>query len=106
MLPGRQDYFHLGPRPKTHPPHPNTREDNGTPLQYACLENPTDGGAWKAAVHAVAEGGTRLNDFTFTFMHWRRKWQPTPVRLPGKSHGWRSLVGYSPRGHKELDTTE
>ena len=42
----------------------------------------------------------------FTFMHWRRKWQPTPVFLPGKSHGWRSLVGYSPWGHKELDTTE
>ena len=37
---------------------------------------------------------------------WRRQWQPTPVFLPGKSHGWRSLVGYSPRGHKELDTTE
>ena len=32
---------------------------------------------------------------------WRRKWQPTPILLPGKSHGWRSLVGYSPRGHKE-----
>ena len=37
---------------------------------------------------------------------WRRKWQPTPVFLPGESHGWRSLVGYSPRGCKELDTTE
>ena len=37
---------------------------------------------------------------------WRRKWQPTPVFLPGESHGQRSLVGYSPRGHKELDTTE
>ena len=37
---------------------------------------------------------------------WRRKWQPTPVFLPGKSHGQRSLAGYSPRGHKELDTTE
>ena len=37
---------------------------------------------------------------------WRRKWQPTPVFLPGESHGWRNLVGYSPRGHKELDTTE
>ena len=35
-----------------------------------------------------------------------RKWQPTPVLLPGKSHGWRSLVGYSPWGHKEVDTTE
>ena len=37
---------------------------------------------------------------------WRRKWQPTPVLLPGESHGGRSLVGYSPRGRKELDTTE
>ena len=37
---------------------------------------------------------------------WRRKWQPTPGFLPGKSHGQRSLVGYSPRGPKESDTTE
>ena len=37
---------------------------------------------------------------------WRRKWQPTPVFLPGKSHGLRSLVGYSPWGRKELDMTE
>ena len=37
---------------------------------------------------------------------WRRKWQPTPVLLPGKSDGWRSLVGYSPWGYKESDTTE
>ena len=42
-------------------------EGNGTPLQYSCLENPMDGGAWKAAVHGVAEGRTRLSDFTFTF---------------------------------------
>ena len=39
-------------------------------------------------------------------MPWRRKWQPTPVPLPGKSHGWRSLVGYSPWGRKESDMTE
>ena len=37
---------------------------------------------------------------------WRRKWQPTPVLLPGESHGQRSLVGYSPRSRKELDMTE
>ena len=37
---------------------------------------------------------------------WRRVWQPTPVFLPGESHGQRSLVGYSPRGYKEMDTTE
>ena len=43
------------------------REDNGTPLLYSCLENPMDGGAWKAAVHGVAECRTRLSDFTFTF---------------------------------------
>ena len=42
-------------------------EGNGTPLQYSCLENSMDGGAWKAAVHGVAEGQTRLSDFTFTF---------------------------------------
>ena len=36
---------------------------------------------------------------------WRRKWPPSPVFLPGKSHGQRSLAGYSPRGHKESDTT-
>ena len=39
-------------------------------------------------------------------MHWRRKWQPTPVFLPGKLHGQRSLEVYSPRGHKESDTSE
>ena len=37
---------------------------------------------------------------------WRKKWQPTPVFLPGKSHGWRSLVGYCPWGPKESDMTE
>ena len=37
------------------------------PLQYSCLENPTDGGAWWAAVHGVAKSQTRLSDFTFTF---------------------------------------
>ena len=42
-------------------------EGNGTPLQYSCLENPMDGGAWKAAVHGVAQSRTRLSDFTFTF---------------------------------------
>ena len=46
---------HLGP------------QGNGTPLQYSCLENPMDGGAWKAAVDGVAEGRTQLSDFTFTF---------------------------------------
>ena len=42
-------------------------EGNGTPLQYSCLENPMDGGAWWAAVHGVAKSWTRLGNFTFTF---------------------------------------
>ena len=42
-------------------------EGNGTPLQYSCLENPLDGGAWWAAVHGVAKSQTRLSDFTFPF---------------------------------------
>ena len=42
----------------------------------------------------------------FTFMHWRRKWQPIPVFLPGKSQGWGSLVGCRPWGCTESDTTE
>ena len=37
---------------------------------------------------------------------WNRKWQPTPVLLPGECHGQRSLAGYSPWGHRELDSTE
>ena len=43
------------------------REGDGTPLQYSCLENPMDGGAWWAAVHGVAKSQTQLSDFTFTF---------------------------------------
>ena len=42
------------------------REGNGTPLQYFCLENPMDGGAWWAAVHGVTKSQTQLSDFTFT----------------------------------------
>ena len=42
-------------------------EGNGNPLQYSCLENPMDGGAWKAAVHGVAKSQTQLSNFTFTF---------------------------------------
>ena len=71
------------------------REGNGTPLQYSCLENPMDGGAW----WATSTQGLEESDTTewlhsiFTFMHWRRKWQPTPVFLPGESLGRESLVG-------------
>ena len=81
-------------------------EGNGTPLQYSCLENPMGGGAWWAAVHGVTKSWTWLSDFAFTFMHWRRKWQPTPVFLPRESHGQRGLVGCRLWGRTESDTTE
>ena len=81
-------------------------EGNGTPLQRSCLENPMDGGAWWAAVHGIAKSQTRLSNFTFTFTPWRRKWQPTPVFLPGESQGQGSLVGFCLWGRTESDTTE
>ena len=164
----------------------NTREGNGNPLQYSCLANPMDRGAWWAAVHGIARSWTRLSDFTFSFhfhalekemathssvlawripgtgepgglpsmgLHrvghdwsdlaaaaaasntgflggsdskkiylqcgrpgfdplmrkipWRREGQPTPVFfLPGEFFRQRSLVGYSPWGRKESETTE
>ena len=79
-------------------------ERKGYPLQYSCLENSMDGGAWWSAVHGVAKSWTRLSDFTF--IHWRRKWQPTPVFLPGESQGRGILVGCRLWGCTELDTTE
>ena len=62
--------------------------------------------AWRAAVHEIAKSWTQLSDFTFTFMHWRRKWQPTPVFLPGESQGQGSLVGCHLWSRTESDTTE
>ena len=72
-------------------------EGNGSPLQYSCLENPMDGGAWWAAVHGVAQSRTRLSNFTFTFhfpalekamaahssaLAWRIPWTEEPGGLP------------------------
>ena len=74
---------------------------NGNPLQYSCLRNPVDRGAWWAIVHGGKKNLTWPSDLSQ-----RRQWHPTPVLLPGRSHGRRSLVGYSPWGHEELDTTE
>ena len=64
-------------------------EGNGTPLQYSCLENTVDRGAWWAAVHGVARGRAGVNDFTFTFhFHALEKEMATPSsvlawRIPG-----------------------
>ena len=49
---------------------------------------------------------THSSVLAWTIVHGGRRWHPTPVLLPGKSHGWRSLVGYSLWGRKESDTTE
>ena len=67
-----------------------------------------DGGAWKAAVHGIAEGRTRLSDFTFTFYFHalEKEMQPTPGFLPGESQGQGSLVGFHLWGRTESDTTE
>ena len=77
-------------------------EGHGTPLQYSCLENPMDGGAWKAAVHAVADGRTRLNDFTFTFhFHALEKEMATHSSVLA----WR-IPGTEEPSRTESDTTE
>ena len=124
-------------------------EGNGNPLQYSCLENPMDRGAWQAAVHGVSKSWDTIEWLTlekamaphfstlawkilwmeepgglqsmgslrvrhdwvtsrslFTFMHWRRKWQPTPVFLPRESQGQGSMVGCRLWGCTEPDTTE
>ena len=63
---------------------------------------------WTEEPGGLQSMGSRLSDstFIFTFMHWRRKWQPTPVFLPGESQGRRSLVGCCLWGHTESDMTE
>ena len=83
-------------------------EGNGTPLQYSCLENPMDEGAWQAVVYGVGKSRTRLSDFTFTFhFHILEKEMATHSSvLPGESQGWESLVGFHLWGPTELGTTE
>ena len=87
-------------------------ESDGTPLQYSCLQNPMDGGAWLAAVHGVSKSRTRLTDFTFTFhfhalkemathssvLAWRIPAMGEPGGLPSMGshrvgHDWSDLAG-------------
>ena len=88
------------------------REGNGNPLQYSCLEDPMDGGAWWAAVHGVAKSLTRLSDFPFTFhFHALEKEMATHSsvlawRIPGMGEpgGLPSMVSHRV-GHNWSDLT-
>ena len=79
-------------------------EGNGKPLQHSWASS---GGSSskKSACQCRRPKGHEF-DPCVGKISWRRKWQPTPVFLPGESYGQRSIVGYSPYGHKELDTDE
>ena len=81
-------------------------EGNGTPLQYSCLENPMDGGAWWATVHGIAESWTRLSDFTFTFHSyaWEKEMaaHQTPLFLGfSRQEHWSGLPFPSPMHKSE-----
>ena len=86
----------------------NFREGNGTPVQYSCLENPTDGGAWWAAVHGVAKSWARLRDFIFNFhFHTLEEEMATHSSvLAWRIPGTEEPVGCHLWGCTELDTTE
>ena len=97
-------------------------EGNGNPLQYSCLENPMDGGAWWAVVLGVAKSRTRLSDFTFTFhlhalekemathpsvLAWRIPGTEEPGGLPSMGshrvgHNWSNLAAVAARKRKEV----
>ena len=84
------------------------REGNGTPLQYSCLENPMDRGAWQAAVHGVATSRIQLSNFTLTFhLHALEKEMATHSSvLAWRISGTGSLVGCCLWGRTGSDTTE
>ena len=79
-----------------------------SPLQYSCLENPwTEELGRLQSMASLGVGHYWATSLSlFTFMHWRRKWKPTPVFLPGESQGWGSPVGCSLWGRTESDPTE
>ena len=81
---------------------------DGNPLQYSCLENLMDEEPGRLQfMGSLSVGYDLAASFSLlTFMHWRRKWQPPPVFLPGESQGWGGLVGCHLWGHTESDTTE
>ena len=97
-------------------------EGNGTPLQYSCLENPMDGGAWWAAVHEVSKSRTRLSNFALTFhfhalekemathssvLAWRIPGMGEPGRLPSVGshrvrHDWNDLAAAAEEDNRDF----
>ena len=61
---------------------------------------------WMDLKYFVLSKTSQTEKDKYCVVSWRRQWQPTPVLLPGKSHGWRSLVGCSPLGREESDMTK
>ena len=83
-------------------------EGNGNPLHFLAGKIPwvEEPGRLQSMGSLTVGHDLATSLSLFTFMHWRRKWQPTPVFLPGESQGWGSLVSYRLWGRTELDTTE
>ena len=91
--------------------HSDTHRDTDTHTRSSSLprswKEKGAGGRLPSTPLSKLTGSPLWQDFDRAYATvWRRQWHPTPVLLPGKSHGRRSLVGYSPWGHKESDTTE
>ena len=112
--PGFSVHYHLPEFPQTHvhwvsdaiqPSHPLSPSSWSTVDLQCCV-------CCYIASYSVLYIYTHTYIYIYIYTHThiyisqRRQWHPTPVLLPGKSHGWMSLVGYRPWGRKELDTTE
>ena len=85
-------------------PHRNAVRNKVTfvsPLQSTTFKTSTT-----QQKYICAQLNRSLGNSTYLYIYWRRQWQPTPVLLPGKSHGRRSLVGCRPWGRTGSDTTE
>ena len=109
-LPGPSPCFHMGQARKTAAPDRQGERRNN--LHKGQLHAAPDlltrhnfncGHRWLSGKEPACQCRRRRFDPWVRKIPWRRRWQSTPVFLPGKSHGQRSLVGYGPQGHKELD---
>ena len=98
-----QLYVYIYPLPLGPPFHPHP-----TPLglHRVLTELSVQYSSFPLAIYFIYRSDWATSLSLFTFMHWRRKWRPTPVFLPGESQGWRSLVGCRLWGRTESDTTE